>query len=137
MRTIRGNTSLAVGTIVHAGFGLGGEFSPSDGVDWQSRFFGNPLTGTVSDSFWDTQSRLRYFVFNNASYNLNSFQTDRDYPLVVSKDAANGLNVDPSAFAAYAAAGKKLILWNGAIDYAISVNQTLRFHGQMSDAVGG
>ncbi|MES2581405.1 MAG: tannase/feruloyl esterase family alpha/beta hydrolase [Pseudomonadota bacterium] len=137
VRTIRGNTALADGTVVHAGFGLGAEFSPSDGVDWQPRFFGNPLTGAVSDSFWDTQSRLRYFVFNNPSYNLSSFQTDRDYPLVVSKDAANGLNVDPNAFKAYAAAGKKLIIWNGASDYAISVNQTIRFYGQMSDAVGG
>ena len=137
VRTIRGDTVLADGTLVHSGFGLGAESSPSDGVDWQARFFGNPSTGTVSGSFWDTQSRLRYFHFNNPSYDLSSFQTDRDYPLVVAKDNANGLNVDPNAFTAYAAAGKKLILWNGASDYAISPNQTARFYGQMSDAVGG
>ncbi len=137
VRTIRGPTALADGTVVHAGFGLGAEFSPADGVDWQPRFFGNSSTGAVSDSFWDTQSRLRYFTFNDPSYDLSSFQADRDYPLVASKNVANGLDVDPNAFKAYAAAGKKLILWNGASDYGISVNQTIRFYGQMSDAVGG
>ncbi|MES2952733.1 MAG: tannase/feruloyl esterase family alpha/beta hydrolase, partial [Pseudomonadota bacterium] len=138
VRTIRGDTALADGTIVHAGFGLGAEFNPVDGVDyWQSRFFGNPSTGAVSGIFWDTQSRLRYFTFNDPSYELGSFQADRDYPLVASKNAANGLDVDPNAFKAYAAAGKKLIIWNGASDYGISVNQTIRFYRQMSDAIGG
>ncbi len=137
VRTIRGNTVLADGTIVHAGYGLGAELNPSDGVDWQPRFFGNPSTGAASDGFLDTLSRLRYFIFNNPSYDIGSFQADRDYPVVASKDAANGLDVDPTAFTAYAAAGKKLIIWNGASDYAISANQTARFYGQMSDALGG
>jgi hypothetical protein len=133
-RTIREDTTTSDGKLVYSHYGVGAEtFEPNNWGHYSIEWPLNP----APENWLLANAMLKYAIFDNPNYDWQSFNIDRDYPTVVQALTTIHWQVDPAGLQTYASAGKKLLIWQGASDYAVSVNETSRFYADVVASVGG
>jgi hypothetical protein len=135
VRSIRDDVTLADGTVIYPHYGFGAEDIST--VGWQVYFTDGTPTYPAPESDLLVTGALRYFYFNDPNYDIATFNVDRDYPSVLQTATRNFAQVIASDVAPFAAAGKKMLIWQGESDYALSTNATISWYGDLTKAVGG
>jgi hypothetical protein len=126
VQAIRNGTFLSDGTLVYAGFGLGAEdVAPNN---WSLYITSGAPSFPAPADFLLVYTLLQDFVFNDPTYSSTSFNIDRDYPIALQVQTNNGAQLISATLAPYAAAGKKMITWQGESDYSVSTSATVNFY---------
>jgi len=125
---------LADGTVVYGGFGLGAETVSPD--TWQLFSTDGTPTYPAPESFLLVDATLKYVIFSNTQYDSGTFNIDRDYPRVLQTFTNLGGAFVASDVVPFAAAGEKMLIWQGESDYSLSTNATINFYRDLASAVG-
>jgi hypothetical protein len=130
VNTIRSDVELDNGKLVYTRLGLGnpargfGVFQP----------LGPPGSPTVA-SFG--VAMLQYIVYGDPAYDPATYDVDRDLRSVVNVvEGVYDFSADTTALAKYLRAGKKMIVWHGTEDMALSHMDTIRTFQRMADRAG-
>ena len=130
VNTIRSDVELDNGKLVYTRLGLGnpargfGVFQP----------LGPPGSPTVA-SFG--VAMLQYIVYSDPAYDPATYDVDRDLRSVVNAvEGVYDFSADTTALAKYLRAGKKMIVWHGTEDMALSHMDTIRTFERMADRAG-
>jgi hypothetical protein len=130
VNTIRSDVELDSGKLVYTRLGLGnpargfGVFQP----------LGPPGSPTVA-SFG--VAMLQYIVYSDPAYDPANYDVGRDLrPVVNVVEGVYDFSADTTALAKYLRAGKKMIVWHGTEDMALSHMDTIRTFERMADRAG-
>jgi feruloyl esterase len=130
VNTIRSDVELDNGKLVYTRLGLGnpargfGVFQP----------LGPPGSPTVA-SFG--VAMLQYIVYSDPAYDPATYDVDRDLRSVVNVvEGVYDFSADMTALAKYLRAGKRMIVWHGTEDMALSHMDTIRTFQRMADRAG-
>ena len=130
VNTIRSDVERANEKLVYSRLGLG---NPAKGFG-VFQPLGPPGSPTVA-SFG--VALLQYVVYNDPAYTSAMYDVDRDLRTVVNVvEGVYGFSADTSALAKYLRSGKKMIVWHGTEDMALSHLDTVRSFETMADRAG-
>ncbi len=130
VNTIRSDVRLASGTLVYSRLGIG---NPATGFGVFMPL-GPPGSPTVA-SFG--AAHLRYIVYGDPAYDPATYDVDHDLRTVVNViEAMYDFSANTSPLARYLRSGKKMIVWQGTEDTAVSHFDTVRSYERMAEAAG-
>ena len=109
------------GQPIYPGLEPGGEFGWAQHVDGPQPFLGGDF--------------FKYFVFNDANWDIRSFDYDRDLALARSKVASTIESNSPD-LSGFRARGGKLILYHGWADPSINPRNTIEYFERVRAAAG-
>ena len=110
------------GTLIYPGMPYGGENG------WTRMFNADPFTTPAADTF-------RYVLAENPSWDLHSFDLDRD---VAATDAKAGyLNAVNPDLRAFRDRGGKLLMYHGWADQLISAENSINYRASVEAKLGG
>lgn len=124
VQSVTSDLTLADGTVIYGKFGWGTQASFSG---TESLFDGMEYLGTQ----WMT-----YPILNSPNYDPSSFKIDAGYSEIVAALQPYFVDVDPSALADFLKKGKKLLVFQGADDGAVSVEDNINFQKSVVAAAG-
>jgi feruloyl esterase len=128
VNTIRSDLKLANGKLVYSRLGIG---NPARGVFMP---LGPPGSPTVA-SFG--AAHLQYIVYSDPTYDSATYDVDRDLRSVVTVlEGLYDFSANTASLARYLRSGRKMIVWHGTEDTALSHFDTVRTYEQMADAAG-
>jgi hypothetical protein len=130
VNTIRSDVERADGRLVYSRLGIG---NPSIGFGVFMPL-GPPGAPTVA-SFG--AAHLQYIVYGDPGYDAATYDVDADLDDVVSViEGEYDFSANTAPLARYLRSGKKMIVWHGAEDTALSHLDTIRAYDRMTDAAG-
>ena len=131
VKTIRSDLQLMNGKTVYSRFGIG---DPSKGF---GVFMPLGPAGSPTASAFLGGGHLQYVVFDDPTYDLASFDLNRDLHDVRKViDHVYDFSADTAPLARYLRSGKKMIVWQGTEDTALSHLDTVRSFELMVDRAG-
>jgi hypothetical protein len=130
VNTIRSDVRLANGRTVYSRLGLG---NPATGFGVFMPL-GPPGAPTVA-SFGG--AHLKFIVYGDPAYDPADYQVDRDLRAVTNViEGEYDFSANTAPLATYLRSGKKMIVWHGTEDTAVSHLDTIRAYDRMADAAG-
>jgi feruloyl esterase len=108
----------------------------SDGTLVCSRFGFGPLDSTLQYYVMGV-GNVGYIVYRDPAYDPASWNLNNDYPAVAAViEGAYVFSADTDDLVSYLKAGKKLIVWHGTDDTALSHYDTIRTMKELARAAG-
>jgi feruloyl esterase len=108
----------------------------SDGTLVYSRFGFGQLDSTFQYYILGV-GNVGYIVYRDPAYDPVSWNLNNDYPAVASViEGAYDFSADTDALVSYLKSGKKLIVWHGTDDTALSHYDTIRTMKELASAAG-
>lgn len=124
VQSVTSDLTLADGAVVYNKFGWGS----------QASFYGT-LSLFSAMEYLGVQW-MSYPILNSPNYNPASFNTDVGYGQIVAANQPYSVDVDPSAVAAFLKKGKKLLVFQGGDDGALSIEDNINFQKTVVAAAG-
>lgn len=131
VNTIRSDLELANGKTVYSRFGLG---DPAKGF---GVFMPLGPAGSPTASAFLGAGHLQYIVYDDPAYDLTNFDANDDFREV--RHVIEGIydfSADTAPLARYLRSGKKVIVWQGTEDTALSHFDTVRSFELMVNRAG-
>jgi feruloyl esterase len=128
VNTIRSDLKLANGKLVYSRLGIG---NPARGVFMPLGPPGSPTGASFG------AAHLQYIVYSDPTYDPATYDVDRDLRSVVTVlEGLYDYSANTASLARYLRSGRKMIVWHGTEDTALSHFDTVRTYEQMADAAG-
>jgi pimeloyl-ACP methyl ester carboxylesterase len=128
VNTIRSDLELANGKLVYSRLGIGNP-AKGFGVFMPLGPPGSPTVASFGAAY------LQYIVYSDPAYDPATYDVDRDLRTVVRvMEGVYDFSAGTVPLAKYLRSGKKMIVWHGTEDTAVSHLDTIRTYKKMADA---